>query len=50
MKRWWLEELQLPVTIKRSFSSIHKLKNCSSDIGSFDSFGGKFFAKVNFMF
>jgi len=46
MKRWWREELQLPVTVKRSFLSSYKWKNCSSDIGSFVSFRSKFFAKV----
>jgi len=40
MKHWWREEWQLPVTIKRTF------KNCSSVIGSFDSFRRKFFVKV----
>jgi len=45
MKRWWREELQLPVTINRSYVTIHE-KYCSSDTGSFDSFGSKFFAKV----
>jgi len=40
------EELQPPVTIKRSFLSRYKIKKCSSDIGSFDSFRSKFFAEV----
>jgi len=46
MKHCWQEESQLPVTIKRSFSRSYKWKNCSNDIGSFDSFLTKFFAKV----
>jgi len=48
MKRSWREELQLPVTTKRSFLSRVAIneKTCSSDIGNFDSFGSKFFAKV----
>ena len=45
MKRRWREDLQLPVTIKRSLVAIND-KNCSSDIGSFDSFRSKFFAKA----
>jgi len=49
-KCWWREELQLPVTVKRSFSSSYKWKNCSSDIGSFDSFRSKFFAKSSLTF
>ena len=46
MKRWWREELQLPVTIKQGFLNSYKWKKYSSDIGSFDSFRSKFFAKV----
>jgi len=46
MKRRWREELQIPVTIKRSLLSSYKWKNCSSDISSFDSFRSKFFVKV----
>jgi len=48
MKRWWWEELQLPVTIKRSVLSSKslKIKKFSSDIGSLDAFRSKFFAKV----
>ena len=47
MKRWWREELQLPVTIKRSFVTSYKWKtHCLGDIGSFDSFRSKFFANV----
>ena len=34
------------ITIQRSFSSSYKWKNCLSDIGSFDSFLRKYFAKV----
>jgi len=44
------EELQLPITIKPNFLSSCKLKNCSSHIGSFDSFRSKFFAKVSCIF
>jgi len=33
MKRWWREKLQLPVTIKRSFSSKNG-KNCSRYIAA----------------
>jgi len=42
MKRSWREELQLPITIKRSFLSRVPIneKACSSDMGS------KLFAKV----
>jgi len=39
-------ELQLPVTVKRSFFCSYKWQNCSSDIGSFDSVRSKFFAIV----
>jgi len=48
MKRSWREELQLPLTIKHSFLSRIAIngKTCSNDIGSFDSFRSKFFAKV----
>ena len=46
MKHWWREELQQPVTIKRSFLSSYKWKKCSSDRGRFDSFRSEFFAKV----
>jgi len=38
--------LQPPVTIKWNFLSSCKWKNCSRDIGSFDSFRSKLFAKV----
>ena len=46
IKRWWREELQLPVTIKRSFLTSYKWKKFSRDIGSFDSIRSEFFAKV----
>ena len=46
MKRWWREELQLPVTIKRSFLISYKGKKCSSDVSSFDAFRNKFFANL----
>ena len=52
MKRSWREELQLPVTIKRSIVSrvATNEKTCSSDIGSLQSFRNKFFANVNSCF
>jgi len=40
------EELQLPITIKRNFLSSCKLKNCSSDIGSFDYSEANFLPKL----
>jgi len=46
MKHWWREELQLPVSIKRTFLIAIHDKNCSSGIRSFDSFRSKLFAKV----
>jgi len=48
MKRRWREKLQLPVAIKRSFFSSYTVneKNCSSDIGGFDSIRRKFFVKA----
>jgi len=48
MKRSWRKELQLPVTIKRSFLSRRAVNEntCSSDTGSFDSTRSKFFSKV----
>jgi len=49
MKHWWREELQLPVTIKRSFflSTVAiNHKNFSRDIRSFYSFRSKYITKV----